>query len=154
MWNLSTFKTVQIHVHVTTQTWWSRWDGSWWVMSSRSILFAFSRLKPLFVSMYNMYVYVFVSISMFWAETWKISEFFIWKFSFFGVKIFSIFEKACFRNVIYTGGSESTHFSHARREFFAWCDRDFIRLLTFTMTLGKCWNILLLGSRFQQILWE
>ena len=30
--------------------------------------------------------------SMFWAETWKISEFFIWKFSFFGGKIFSIFE--------------------------------------------------------------
>ena len=30
--------------------------------------------------------------SMFWAEMWKISEFFIWKFSFFGGKIFSIFE--------------------------------------------------------------
>ena len=30
--------------------------------------------------------------SMFWAETWKISAFFIWKFSFFGGKIFSIFE--------------------------------------------------------------
>ena len=30
--------------------------------------------------------------SMFWAEIWKISEFFIWKFSFFGCKIFSIFE--------------------------------------------------------------
>ena len=30
--------------------------------------------------------------SMFWAETWKISEFFIRKFSFFGSKIFSIFE--------------------------------------------------------------
>ena len=30
--------------------------------------------------------------SMFWAETWKISEFFIWKFSFFGDKIFSMFE--------------------------------------------------------------
>ena len=30
--------------------------------------------------------------SMFWAETWKISEFFIWKFSFFDGKIFSIFE--------------------------------------------------------------
>ena len=28
----------------------------------------------------------------------KISEFFIWKFSFFGGKIFSIFEQACFRN--------------------------------------------------------
>ena len=30
--------------------------------------------------------------SMFYAETWKISEFFIWKFSFFGDKIFSMFE--------------------------------------------------------------
>ena len=30
--------------------------------------------------------------SMFWAETWKISEFFIWKFSFFGDKICSMFE--------------------------------------------------------------
>ena len=30
--------------------------------------------------------------SMFWAEIRKISEFFIWKFSFFGGKIFSIFE--------------------------------------------------------------
>ena len=30
--------------------------------------------------------------SMFWAEIYKISEFFIWKFSFFGGKIFSIFE--------------------------------------------------------------
>ena len=29
--------------------------------------------------------------SMFWAEIWKISEFFIWKISFFGGKIFSIF---------------------------------------------------------------
>ena len=30
--------------------------------------------------------------SMFWSEIWKISEFFIWKFSFFGSKIFCIFE--------------------------------------------------------------
>ena len=30
--------------------------------------------------------------SMFWAEIWKISEFFIWKLSFYGGKIFSIFE--------------------------------------------------------------
>ena len=30
--------------------------------------------------------------SMFWAEMWKISEFFIWKFSFLGGEIFSIFE--------------------------------------------------------------
>ena len=37
--------------------------------------------------------------SMFWAEIWKISGFFIWKFSFFGGKIFKIFEKACFHNV-------------------------------------------------------
>ena len=29
---------------------------------------------------------------MFWAESWIISEFLIWKFSFFGGKIFSIFE--------------------------------------------------------------
>ena len=29
---------------------------------------------------------------MFWAEIWKTSEFFIWKISFFGGKIFSIFE--------------------------------------------------------------
>ena len=30
--------------------------------------------------------------SVFWTEIWKISEFFIWKFSFFGGKIFIIFE--------------------------------------------------------------
>ena len=30
--------------------------------------------------------------SMFWAEIWKISEFFIWKFSIFGDEIFYIFE--------------------------------------------------------------
>ena len=30
--------------------------------------------------------------SMFWTEMWKISEFFIWKFSVFGGKIFNIFE--------------------------------------------------------------
>ena len=36
--------------------------------------------------------------SMFWAETWKISEFFIRKLLFFDSKIFSIFEYACFRN--------------------------------------------------------
>ena len=36
--------------------------------------------------------------SMFWAEIWKISEFFIWKFSLVGGKIFSVFEQACFRN--------------------------------------------------------
>ena len=30
--------------------------------------------------------------AMFWAETWKISEFFIWKISFFGDEIFSMFE--------------------------------------------------------------
>ena len=29
--------------------------------------------------------------SMFWAEIWKISEFFIWKFSIFGGKFFSIY---------------------------------------------------------------
>ena len=37
--------------------------------------------------------------SMFWAEIRKLSDFFIWKFSFFGGKNFSIFERACFRNV-------------------------------------------------------
>ena len=30
--------------------------------------------------------------SIFWADIWRILEFFIWKFSFFGGKIFSIFE--------------------------------------------------------------
>ena len=30
--------------------------------------------------------------SMFWAEIWKLSKNFIWKFSFFGGKIFNIFE--------------------------------------------------------------
>ena len=35
---------------------------------------------------------------MFWAEIWKLPEFFIWKFSCFGGKILSIFEYACFRN--------------------------------------------------------
>ena len=29
---------------------------------------------------------------MFWTEMWKISEFFIWKFSVFGREIFYIFE--------------------------------------------------------------
>ena len=29
--------------------------------------------------------------SMFWAEIWKILEFFIWQFSVFGGKIFNIF---------------------------------------------------------------
>ena len=46
--------------------------------------------------------------SMFWAEIWKISEFFIWKFSFFDGKIFSIFEKACFRNGMQGGKQEVT----------------------------------------------
>ena len=32
------------------------------------------------------------SQSMFWAEIWKISEFFMENFQFFGGKIFSIFE--------------------------------------------------------------
>ena len=36
---------------------------------------------------------------MFWAEIWKISEFFIWKCSIFGHKIFSIYLNRCFRNV-------------------------------------------------------
>ena len=36
--------------------------------------------------------------SMFRVEIWTLSEFFIWKFSFFGCKIFNIFEKACFCN--------------------------------------------------------
>ena len=40
------------------------------------------------------------SQSMFWAEIWKISEFFIWNFSCFGGKIFSIFEQACFCNEV------------------------------------------------------
>ena len=30
--------------------------------------------------------------SMFWAEIWKISDFFIWKFCGFGGEIFNIFE--------------------------------------------------------------
>ena len=30
--------------------------------------------------------------SMFWAEIWKISDSFIWTFSFFGCKIFNKFE--------------------------------------------------------------
>ena len=30
--------------------------------------------------------------SMFWADIWKISEIFIWKFSVFGGEIFYIFE--------------------------------------------------------------
>ena len=39
--------------------------------------------------------------SMFWAEIWKISEIFIWKFSVFGDEIFYLFEQACFRNVLF-----------------------------------------------------
>ena len=38
--------------------------------------------------------------SMFRAEIWKISDFFIRKFFFFSCKIINIFEKACFRNEI------------------------------------------------------
>ena len=38
--------------------------------------------------------------SMFSAEIWKISEFFIWKFSIFGDEISYIFELACFHNVL------------------------------------------------------
>ena len=34
--------------------------------------------------------------SMFWAEIWRISEFFIWKFSFFDGKIFSNFNRHVF----------------------------------------------------------
>ena len=30
--------------------------------------------------------------SMFWAEMWKIPEFFMWKIAIFGGKIFSVFE--------------------------------------------------------------
>ena len=30
--------------------------------------------------------------SMFWAEIWKNTSIFLWKFSFFGGKIFSLFE--------------------------------------------------------------
>ena len=37
---------------------------------------------------------------MFWAEIWKISNIFIWKFSSFGGKMFTIFEEASFRNGI------------------------------------------------------
>ena len=37
--------------------------------------------------------------SMFWAETWKISDFLSETFHFFCDKIFSIFDLACFRNV-------------------------------------------------------
>ena len=33
--------------------------------------------------------------SMFWVEIWKISEFFIWKFSVFGGEIFHMFEYRC-----------------------------------------------------------
>ena len=40
------------------------------------------------------------SQSMFWTGIWKISDFFIWKFSLFGCKIFNIFVQACFRNVM------------------------------------------------------
>ena len=40
--------------------------------------------------------------SMFCAEIWKISEFFIWNFSLFGGKIFNIVVEACFRNEIMT----------------------------------------------------
>ena len=36
--------------------------------------------------------------SMFWAEKWKISVFYVKIFSFFGGEIYDIFEQACFRN--------------------------------------------------------
>ena len=55
--------------------------------------------------------------SMFWAEIWKISDFFIWKLSVFGGKIFNIFEKACFRNghksvCTSTVSDQSLHYLH------------------------------------------
>ena len=41
--------------------------------------------------------------SMFWVEIWKISEFFIWKFSFFGGKIFSKFNRyVCVMRILNT----------------------------------------------------
>ena len=43
--------------------------------------------------------------SMFWAEVWKISEFFIPKFSFFGGEILNIFGLVCFHNVCDTMSS-------------------------------------------------
>ena len=46
--------------------------------------------------------------SMFRAEIWKISEFFIRKFPFFGSEIFYTFEQACFRN-------ETCRFDHTAR---------------------------------------
>ena len=39
--------------------------------------------------------------SMFWTEIWKISEFFIWKLSFFGGKIFYIFEYIYFNRHVF-----------------------------------------------------
>ena len=39
--------------------------------------------------------------SIFWAEIWKILEFFIWKLLDFDGEIFNIFEKACFRYVLW-----------------------------------------------------
>ena len=41
--------------------------------------------------------------SMFWAEIWKVSEFLSEIFHFLVVKTFSIFEQACFRNVMSVG---------------------------------------------------
>ena len=38
--------------------------------------------------------------SMFLSRNMKNIRIFIWKFSFFGGKIFNIFEQACFRNVL------------------------------------------------------
>ena len=49
--------------------------------------------------------------SMFWAEIWKKSFFFIWNFSVFGGEIFYIFEKVCLRN-------ESSHCIHKYRIFY------------------------------------
>ena len=59
---------------------------------------------------------------MFWAEIWKISDFFIYKFSVFDGKIFSIFEKACFRYALLGAFpmAKDTTFVHADNE--EWSD--------------------------------
>ena len=90
----------------------------WILLITKTCLYNFDPLKPHFyivkLGFTGVYIIFLISVqnincghslelprrggsneypqSMFWAETWKLSEFFIWKFSFFGAKIFSIFE--------------------------------------------------------------
>ena len=86
-----------------------------WVFITKTCLYNFDPLKPHFyivkLGFTGVYIIFLISArthwlwdslepprpqSMFWAEIWKISEFFIWKFWFFEGKIFSCLNRHVF----------------------------------------------------------